>query len=199
MLYVFKPFWSFLTKGGEAYELIVFKRVHMGGCYNFCQVVTTVILDTFGSLGCNTLTWWSSATFPAILWCDDKFRMKSFRRRPFFIMHVIIFAISLYAWWVVFISWRGSPQSKTYHLHLHSKANYLYAHLQGEPFCYLRRQYLNPSQFHILLSSLKTSTSLSLITKKGEMVSASSATPSWFWSIDDKPGWGTNVFVRIAG
>ena len=33
----------------------------------------------------------------------------------------------------------------------------------------------------------------------GEIVSASSATPSWFWSIDDKLGWGTNVFVRIAG
>ena len=30
-------------------------------------------------------------------------------------------------------------------------------------------------------------------------VSASSATPSWFWSTDDKPGSGTNVFVRIAG
>ena len=35
---------------------------------------------------------------------------------------------------------------------------------------------------------LKTSTSLSSITKKGEIVSASSATPSWFWSIDDKLG-----------
>ena len=31
-------------------------------------------------------------------------------------------------------------------------------------------------------------TYLSSITKKGEIVSASSATPSWFWSIDDKPG-----------
>ena len=31
------------------------------------------------------------------------------------------------------------------------------------------------------------------------LVSASSATPSWFWSIDDKLGSGTNVFVRIAG
>ena len=30
-------------------------------------------------------------------------------------------------------------------------------------------------------------------------VCASSATPSWFWSIDDKIGWGTNVFMRIAG
>ena len=49
MLYVFKPFWSLLTKGGEAYQLIVFKRVHMGGCYNFCQVVTTLFFDTFGS------------------------------------------------------------------------------------------------------------------------------------------------------
>ena len=35
---------------------------------------------------------------------------------------------------------------------------------------------------------LKTSTSLSSITKKGEIVSASSATPSSFWSIDDKVG-----------
>ena len=38
------------------------------------------------------------------------------------------------------------------------------------------------------LSPLKTSISLSSITKKGEIVSASSATPSWFWSIDDKVG-----------
>ena len=37
MLYVFKPFWSLLTKGGDAYELIVFKRVHMGGCYFFAK------------------------------------------------------------------------------------------------------------------------------------------------------------------
>ena len=36
-LYVFKPFWSLLTKGGEAYELIVFKWVHMGGCNIFAK------------------------------------------------------------------------------------------------------------------------------------------------------------------
>ena len=54
MLYVFKPFWSLLTKGGEAYELIVFKRVHMGGCFIFCLVFTTLAFDTFGSLSCNT-------------------------------------------------------------------------------------------------------------------------------------------------
>ena len=35
--------------------------------------------------------------------------------------------------------------------------------------------------------------------EKIDGVSASSATPSWFWSIDDKPSWGTNVFMRIAG
>ena len=43
-LYLFKPFWSLLTKGGEAYELIVFKRVHMGGCFIICLVFTTLVL-----------------------------------------------------------------------------------------------------------------------------------------------------------
>ena len=66
------------------------------------------------------------------------------------------------------------------------KANYLYAHLQGEPL-QLMKTIPYPLQFHRLYSPLKTSTSLSSITKKGEIVSASSATPSWFWSIDDKP------------
>ncbi len=61
-----------------------------------------------------------------------------------------------------------------------------YAHLQGEPL-QLMKTIPYPLQFHILYSPLKTSTSLSSITKKGEIVSASSATPSWFWSIDDKP------------
>ena len=142
----------------------------------------------------------------AILWCDDKFRMcddksrtKSYCRRPFFIMHVIIFVLSNHAWWIVFISWRGSPQVQPAMCICIPKANYLYAHLQGEPFATYEDNYLNPLQFHILLTLLQTSTSLSSITKKGEIVSASSATPSWFWSIDDKPGWGTNVFVRIVG
>ena len=72
-------------------------------------------------------------------------------------------------------------------MHLHSKENYLYANLQGEPFATYEENSLILN-FHILLSPLKTSTSLSPITKKGEIVSASSATPSWFWSIDDKLG-----------
>src|SRR3954471_12620219 len=77
--------------------------------------------------------------------------------------------------------------SKTCHVHLHSKANYLYAHLQGEPFAtYEDNAFILNS--HIFLSPLKTSTGLSSITKKGEIVRASSATPSWFWSIDDKLG-----------
>jgi hypothetical protein len=46
---------------------------------------------------------------------------------------------------------------------------------------------------------LKTSTYLSSIAKKGEIVSAWNATPCWFWSIDDKHAWGTNVFVRFTG
>ena len=57
MLYVFKPFWSLLTKGGEAYELIVFKRVHMGGCFIFCYILLRAYnsrFATFGSLSCNT-------------------------------------------------------------------------------------------------------------------------------------------------
>ena len=66
------------------------------------------------------------------------------------------------------------------------KANYLYAHLQGERL-QLMKTIPYPLQFHRLYSPLKTLTSLSSITKKGEIVSASSATPSWFWSIDDKP------------
>ena len=133
MIYVFKPFWSLLTKGGEAYELIVFKRVLMGGCiilpsfYNshlFIHLILWVVtLKLDGRL----------LLLSATLSCDDKFRMKSFYRRPFSIMHIIIFIIFLYAWWIVFTLWRWPPQSKTCHVHLHWKADYLYAHLQGEP------------------------------------------------------------------
>ena len=43
-LYVFKTFWSSLTKGGEAYGLIVFKRVHMGGCYTFAKCLQLSLL-----------------------------------------------------------------------------------------------------------------------------------------------------------
>ena len=78
--------------------------------------------------------------------------------------------------------------STTCHVHLHSKANQLYTHLQGEPFTTYEDNTFILYNFTYFLSPLKTSTSLSSITKKGEIVSASSATPSWFWSIDDKPG-----------
>ena len=79
-------------------SLIVFKRVHMGGCFIFCLVFTTLAFDTFGSLSCNTQTRWSSATF--LLYCDAMINsacatinsaLRSFCRRPFSIMHVIIF------------------------------------------------------------------------------------------------------------
>ena len=130
--------------------------------------------------------------------CNDKFRTKSFCRRPFFIMHVIIFTY-FSCMMNCHHKLKRISTSTTCHVHLHSKSKLLICTSSGGAFCYLWRQYLYPLRFHILLSPLKTSTSLSSITKKGEIVSASSATPSWFWSIDDKPGWGTNVFVRIAG
>ena len=66
------------------------------------------------------------------------------------------------------------------------KQNYLYAHLQGEPLLLMKT--IPILTISHTLSPLKTSTSLSSITKKGEIVSSSSATPSWFWSIDDKVG-----------
>ena len=113
-LYVFKRFWSLLTKGGEAYELIVFKRVHMGGCFTFATfskclqlsllihlVLWVVTLKLDGRLLLFLSTMWCDDKFRM---CDDKFRTKAFCRRPFIIMHVIIFVISFHAWWIVFIS-----------------------------------------------------------------------------------------------
>ena len=52
---------------------------------------------------------------------------------------------------------------------------------------------MNPLEDYQLIAlvnfnQLKTSSSLSSITKKGEIVSASSATLVWFWSIDNKLG-----------
>ena len=44
--YLFGPYWQ---KGEKLMSLIVFKRVHMGGCIIFCLVFTTLALDTFGS------------------------------------------------------------------------------------------------------------------------------------------------------
>ena len=142
MLYVFKPFWSLLTKGGEAYELIVFKRVHRGGCFIYFAKCLQLSLLIHLVLWVVTLKLDGRLLhFLSTMWCDDKFRMcddksrtKSYCRRPFFIMHVIIFVLSNHAWWIVFISWRGSPQVQPAMCICIPKANYLYAHLQGEPF-----------------------------------------------------------------
>ena len=52
MLYVFEPFWYLLTKGGEAYEFDSLQAGPYGWllyfCY-ICQVLTTLVFDTFGS------------------------------------------------------------------------------------------------------------------------------------------------------
>ena len=52
-LYVFKPFWSSLTKGGEAY-VDSLQAGPYGWLLYFCLVLTTLAFDTFGSLSCNT-------------------------------------------------------------------------------------------------------------------------------------------------
>ena len=72
-------------------------------------------------------------------------------------------------------------------MHLHSKANYLYAHLQGEPFATYEDNTLKLKLSHIFIP-VENFNRLSSFTKNGEIVSAYSATPSWFWSIDDKLG-----------
>ena len=36
-------------------RLIVFKRVHMGGCFIFCFVLTTLVLETVGFFSVVTL------------------------------------------------------------------------------------------------------------------------------------------------
>ena len=66
-------------------------------------------------------------------------------------------------------------QKKITHMHI----------FMGSPFNFMKSMttFFN---FHIFLSPLKTSANLSSITKKGDIVSASSATLSWFWSIDEK-------------
>ena len=141
----------------------------------------------------------------ASLWCDDKFRMCDGNFRTYIILQTSIFHYACHSYCYIIscmmnylhkLKWIST--STTCHVHLHSKSKNTYMHIfRGSP-CYLWRQFLSITISHTL-SPLKTSTSLSSITKKGEIVSASSATPSWFWSIDDKVGWGTNAFVRIAG
>ena len=54
MLFVFNPFWSLLTKGGEAYEL---DSLQAGPYVQLLYVLPSVYdsrFDTFGSLSCNT-------------------------------------------------------------------------------------------------------------------------------------------------
>ena len=54
MLYVFKPFWSLLTKGGEAYEFDSLQAGPYGRVLYILLRVYNSHFDTFGSLSCNT-------------------------------------------------------------------------------------------------------------------------------------------------
>ena len=77
--------------------------------------------------------------------------------------------------------------STTCHVHLHTRSKLLICTSSGGALATYEDNTLSFTISHTSFP-LKTSTSLSSITKKGEIVSASSATPSWFWSIDDKVG-----------
>src|SRR3954464_2775816 len=76
--------------------------------------------------------------------------------------------------------------STTCHVHLHSKSKLLICTSSGGAFATYEDNSLSFTISHTL-SPLKTSTSLSSITKKGEIVSASNANlkvqliPGWFW------------------
>ena len=101
--------------------------------------------------------------------------LRSFCRRQFFIMHVILIAISIHAHWIIFISWSGSPQVQPAMCICIPKAKLLICTSSGGALATYEDNFLSFTISHTL-STLKTSTSLSSITKKGEIVSASSAT-----------------------
>ena len=63
-----------------------------------------------------------------------------------------------------------------------------YAHLQGEFLYILQSNSSNSVPTLHMFIPVENLTYLSSITKKGEIVSASSATLVWFWSIEDKRG-----------
>ena len=67
------------------------------------------------------------------------------------------------------------------------KANYLHAHLQGEPFATYEDNTLILTISHTFIP-VENFNQFVINHQKGGIVSASSATPGWFWSIDDKPG-----------
>ena len=130
----------------------------------------------------------------ATLFCDDKFRMCDDKFRTYIILqtsifhyacHMICYIISCMMNYLHKLKWIST--STTCHVHLHSKSNLLICTSSGGALATYEDNSLSFTISHSL-SPLKTSTSLSSITKKGEIVSASSATPSWFWSIDDKVG-----------
>ena len=80
-------------------------------------------------------------------------------------------------------------------MHLQSRANYSYAHLRGEP---LLTHEDNPYVLKLSHTFIPVENFNQFLInhQKGGVVSASSATPTWFWSIDDKL---VEVFNRDKG
>ena len=113
--------------------------------------------------------------------------LRSFCRHPFFnfACHSLSYIISCMMNYLHKL--KRISTSTTCHMHLHSKSKLLICTSSGGALATYEDNTLSFTISHTSFP-LKTSTSLSSITKKGEIVSASSATPSWFWSIDDKVG-----------
>ena len=195
---VFKPFWSLLTKRGEAYVLIVFKRVLMGGCiilpstYNSCLLIHLVLWVVTLKLDGRLLLF--------LLLCVAMINSAwSHSADVHFSLCISLSLLSFYMHNVLSSHFEDGLHKAKPATCICIQKQIIYMHIFRGSLVICMRTILTTLNFHILLSLLKTSTSLSSITKKGEIVRASSATPSWFWSIANKHGWGTNVFVRIAG
>ena len=123
----------------------------------------------------------------ATLFCEDKFRTYLILQTSIFhyACHYPSYIISCMMNYLHKL--KRISTSTTCHVHLHSKSKLLICTSSGGAFDTYEDNTLSFTISHTSFP-LKTSTSLSSITKKGEIVSASTATPSWFWSIDDKVG-----------
>ena len=155
MLYDFKPFWSSLIKGGEAYE---FDSLQAGPYGRLLYVLPSVYnsrFDTFGSLSCNTRRWTSAAY---LLFCDAMINsacatinsaLRSFCKCPFFIMHVIIFT-----YFSCMINCHHKLKristSTTCHVHLHTKSKLLICTSSGGAFATYEDNNLSFTISHIL-------------------------------------------------
>ena len=134
MLYVFKPFWSLLTKGGEAYEFDSLQAGPYGrllyilpSVYNSRILIHLVLwVVTLKLDGCLLLFLLFRGAMINSTWihfADVHFSL---------CMSLFLYICSCMMYCLHTV--KRISTSTTCHVHLHSNANCLYAHLQGEPF-----------------------------------------------------------------